>query len=185
MANSRTNEQDFTIEIYKNLLKSYIIERQLPLQQIQIEIEKYIAVFSLYLQNTNDAYKYNLPYLSHQNKRFASFLVSASQKNEELRHIIDNVKRSEDIKKHISDNIIEEKDLEISINDFLTADLSGKINFHKSFLLSGAERANKKDIITIAYKQQVRTVKIQESSKYEQIINMVIKLLSLETGGEK
>ena len=191
MINNSRNNQDSASEMYKNLLKSYILDGCSLPQIPEDELAKYIAVFSLYLRHSNEAYKYNLPYLSHQYKGYASFLLSASKKAERLRNIISHIKKSVAIRKIIENNsvVIDEEEIIVSLNDFLSATLSRNIDFHKSFSLSGANRRKENDIITIEYKQQVRTVKLSSSNKSDlkRIISTVEKILnnSLEGGGEK
>lgn len=173
------------------MLKSYILDpRGLP-QLTEAELERYIAVFSLYLRHSNEAYKYNLPYLSHQYKGYASFLISASRKAEKLLNIVSHIKQSETIIKIVNGahGVIEDKRIIVSLNDFLTATLSESIDFHKAFSVSGATRKEENDIITIEYKQQVRAVKLSTSNQSDliKIISTVGKILnnSLMDGGEK
>ncbi|MEG1244380.1 MAG: hypothetical protein RSD17_06055 [Oscillospiraceae bacterium] len=184
-------EKQSNSDFYKDMLKSYILgDHALP-QLTETELERYIAVFSLYLRHSNEAYKYNLPYLSHQYKGYASFLISASEKAERLRDVISHIINSETIIKIIEDanGVIDDKKIIVSLNDFLTATLSGSIDFHKTFSISGANRKNENDIITIEYKQQVRTVKLSTSkqSDLKKIISAVEKIVnnSLKDGGEK
>ena len=191
MTNNSRNNQDSASEIYKSLLKSYILDGCFLPQISEDELAKYIAVFSLYLRHSNEAYKYNLPYLSHQHKGYASFLLSASKKAEKLRDIISHIKKSEVIRKVIENNseVIDEEKIIVSLNDFLSATLSENIDFHKSFSLSGANRRKENDIITIEYKQQVRSVKLSSSkqSDLKKIISPAEKILnnSLKSGSEK
>ncbi|MEG0900405.1 MAG: hypothetical protein RSF40_11945 [Oscillospiraceae bacterium] len=179
------------IDFYKNMLKSYILGNEALPQLTETEPERYIAVFSLYLRHSNEAYKYNLPYLSHQHKGYASFLISASKKAEKLHDIISCIKKSETIIRIIEDahGVIDDKNVIVSLNDFLTANLSESIDFHKAFSVSGANRKEENDIITIEYKQQVRTVKLSASNQTDlkKIISTVEKILinSLKDGGEK
>lgn len=157
MGKNNELEEDF----YKKIIKTYILcERSMP-QSIELDIERYISGFSLYLRHSNEAYKYNTPYLIEQNKHYVMFLKSASKKVEVLRKIVTFIKTSDYIKISMNKNYSDiENCMVISINDFLSAKLSGEIDFHQSFSLSGANRNSKSDIITIRLKQQTRAIKL-------------------------
>ncbi len=180
-------ERRSNVDYYKDLLKSYILGSDTLPQIPETEMERYIAVFSLYLRHSNEAYKYNLPYLGNQHKSFVAFLTSAPGKAEKLLNIIKSINKSEAVRKLIDNNAKFKEELSVSLNDFLSADLSENIDFHRSFSLSGATRRKEEDLITIEYKQQVRVVKLSNSKKsdLEKITSAVEKILSnsLKGGG--
>lgn len=168
------------VDFYKDMLKSHVLGSN-PLPQIpEAEMERYISVFSLYLRDSNEAYKYNLPYLNNQHKGYLAFLISAPKKAEKLLYIIKSVNESEVIKKIIDNNDIAKDEISISLNDFLSADLSEKIDFHKSFSLFGATRRKEDDLITVEYRQQVRVVRLSGAKKSDlkKITSVVEKILS-------
>lgn len=182
-------EKKTNVDFYKDMLKSHILGSNPLLQMPKSDMERYIAVFSLYLQHSNEAYKYNLPYLSHQHNGYATFLISAPKKAEKLLEIIKNIKKSDVIRMIIDNNATIKEELTVSLNEFLAADLSGNIDFHRCFSLPGAIRRNEDDIISIEYKKQVRVVRLTSSTKtyLEKITLVVEKFLSstLDDGGEK
>lgn len=168
------------VDFYRDMLKSHVLGSN-PLPQIpEAEMERYISVFSLYLRDSNEAYKYNLPYLSNQHKGYITFLISAPKKAEKLLSIIKSVNESEFIKKIIDNNDIAKDEISISLNDFLSADLSEKIDFHRSFSIFGATRRKEDDLITVEYRQQVRVVKLSgvKKSDLKKIMSVVEKILS-------
>lgn len=182
-------EMKSNIDFYRDMLKSYILGSN-PLPQIpEAEMKRYIAVFSLYLRDSNEAYKYNLSYLSNQHKGYTDFLVSAPKKAKKLLNIIKSIKESEAIKKIIDNNDMVKEEISVSLNDFLSADLSENIGFHRSFSLLGATRRKEEDLITVEYRQQVRVVRLSgsEESDLEKITSVVEKILSnsLNSGGDK
>lgn len=168
-------------DFYKDMLKSYILGTHLLPQVSEAEIENYIAVFSLYLQHSNDTYKYNFSYLSNQHKKYVSFLKSATKKLEKLKEIVSFIKKTDSITK-IEDNfsVVNVNNITISINDFLTATLEGHIDFHKSFSISRVDCKEEKDIITIEYNQQVRIVKLSTSNELylKKIITTIEEILN-------
>lgn len=168
------------VDFYKDMLKSHVLGSNPLLQISEADMERYISVFSLYLRDSNEAYKYNLPYLNNQHKGYLVFLISAPKKAKKLRCIIKSVNESEVIKKIIDNNDIAKDEISISLNDFLSADLSEKIDFHKSFSLFGATRREEDDLITVEYRQQVRVVRLSGANKSDlkKIISVVEKILS-------
>lgn len=186
-AESTEIELKSNIDAYRTMLKSHILGIN-PLPQIpETEIERYISVFSLYLRDSNEAYKYNLPYLSNQHRDYAAFLISAPKKVEKLLNIIKSINGSGAIKKIIDNNDIAKDEISLSLNDFLSADLSEKVDFHRAFSLLGATRRKEEDLITLKYRQQVRVVRLSGSKKsyLTKITSMVEKILSnsLNSGG--
>lgn len=176
------DERKSNLDFYKDMLKSYIFSSMEQPKISEKDMEKYIATFSLYLCFSNEAYKYNLLYLNNQHKRYVSFLASAPQKAEKLLSIIKYLKTCESIVKLIEQTSSDlEKELTVSLNDFLTANLYEKMDFHKSFSLSGAVREKDKDIITIEYKQKVRVVKLSKEKKSDlDKIATAVEKLSIE-----
>lgn len=166
-------------DFYKDMLKSHVLGSD-PLPQIpEAEMERYISVFSLYLRASNEAYKYNLPYLSNQHKGYFTFLISAPKKAKKLLNIIKSVNESEVITDIIDNNNIAKDEIILSLNDFLSADLSEKIDFHKSFSLFGAIRRKEDDLVTLEYRKQVRVVKLSGTKESDliKIASVVEKIL--------
>ena len=73
-------ERKSNLDFYKDMLKSYIFSSTEQPKISKTDMEKYIAIFSLYLCSSNEAYKYNLFYLNNQHESYVSFLALAQKK---------------------------------------------------------------------------------------------------------
>lgn len=145
------NVEHETVEYYKRALKRIVIDKKSTFPLPSSDLDEYIAVFSLYMRSSNEAYKYNLPYLSHQHKKFWSFLKSAIGKYDLFCTILMGIKKAATIQQFIKENPQESRKVIISLNDFFISDLSGVLDFHEAFSISGAERLPKYDVLTIQY----------------------------------
>lgn len=162
-----------SIEFYKGALEKFVIDKKGALQIDKSELDKYIAVFSLYICSSDNAYKYNLPFLRHQHNKFVAFLHSASGKCDLLRKIVQELRKSPIIMKFSKEKT--QGKVTISINDFLVSDLSESITFHKAFSILGAERRSKDNMLTILYDnngiKRLRTCKVLVNMDSNNIVN--------------
>lgn len=174
------------IDFYKNALKDFVMDNQLTPRIKDFDLDKYIAVFSLYMHYNNDAYRYNLPYLSYQHKKFEAFLVSASSKCELLRNITESIRNSAVIQQFVKESFQEAATVKICLNDFLVLDLMGTISFHERFSFPGAERNSKDDVLTVLCNDRAWSCKVPANikstaqNKYSPIVKMVEKALGLD-----
>lgn len=189
------NDKD-SIEYYKDILKAFVIDQSEALPTSDQEINKYIAAFSLYIRNSDSAYRYNLPYLTYQHNKFVVFLRNARYKCDLLRNAVCELRKSPNILSYLNNKEKETNKITISINDFFVSDLNGIINFHEAFSINGAERHNSDNLFTIQYEsngtRRLRTCKIPVASdnthtidytKFIQLVEKIIGVCNVGLGG--
>ena len=176
------------IEFYENILRDYVVNRKLSFPFDSDILTKYIALFSLYVCKSNDAYLYNLPYISEQHKRFVHFLEIASQKYDILYKIIQKIKKESELLAFTYSHNYKDDIISISLNDFLRSDLNGNIDLMDDFLISGAERNPQNDIITITYNFNdiiyTRTCNVfnkhdKQTVNYDKILSALKEILNI------
>lgn len=184
-------QEGVDINFYEKALNKLVIDTPSSSEAMTSAMQQYIAAFSMYMLYNNNAYRYNLPYLTEQHKKFVTFIKCGSEKGKLLKEILDAIKASTSIQKFIKEKPEEAKNVKICLNEFLEADLNGTISLHKTFSFAGAQRDLKDDILTVLYNEIVRTYRIASKinvesgeieEKYSQIVEKIEKLLGLYKG---
>lgn len=156
---------------YKTELESVILDEKLHPNN-NPDIEKYINLLSLYMKYSNDAYKYNLPYLGLEYEKFKAFLNSAIKKVTILKQIVYKIRLIDEVKQQPN------LPLSIEIDSFLVANLNNEIHFAEPFSLVDAEQKN--SLVTIALGQKVRTFKVEyleDDQKHNEVVKLIKDLL--------
>ena len=160
------------IEYYKDFLVKYILEDQ-RISKVELEdLSHLVDSFSLFIYNTDSAYKYNLTYLNSQYKKFVKFLESAIKKRDSLKKIIYEISQSSRLREVFESCPDRKKRISLSLNDFLVGYIDGKLEFSSQFNMYGGTREEKDDLITIKLKvgelYKIRTCKLYryDNGKY-------------------
>lgn len=136
--------------------------------------EIFVDAFSSFICASDDAYKYNYPFLIEQFKNFSTFEKQAREKVNILLKINESLKSSSVIMSHAcKDNI------EISLNDFLTLNSLKGISLCDNFSSEGAK--SKENVLTIRFyindRQYLRILRLAQVDIPDKVSNIIENLL--------
>lgn len=118
----------------------------------KISFMQFTAVFSYFIYLNDESYRYNIPYLIEQYKKFKMFLHKAHEKWTVLNNVAERLKNAKEILGVLNGN----KKLTISINDFLEFECSKRsirnnIKFYGEPSINRAKWDKKDSVFTVKY----------------------------------
>lgn len=138
-------------------------------------IEKYVATFSWFLRDSDDAYQYNRVYLLQQNERFQQFISRANKKKLRLSQLMEKIK---DIYINEPKFWTTNSEMYITLNNFWRADLMGSISICEEPSFLAVMREDKADMLTIHYQDKVTSCLLDSSESY--IIQLVLGMMGID-----
>lgn len=137
------------------------------------KLDKYIRALSVFIYDSDTAYKYNVPFLVKKHERFKQFLKTGKNKYNILNSIVEDIISDTDIIKLSKINGVELTEFVFSVNDFIELKIGEKISLCKEFNIQGAYPVHEKSRVTILCNHKgARLVRTCSADNISEIKNM-------------